>query len=101
MAVMQGPTGNRYDVTEAVKLVYAAQAPLRGFYRIEPVVVMPGKSNREANGNRPKALDADVAFTASAIKWRPDKGAKRSHNDKAAPTRPLGADSGIAARCSA
>jgi 7-cyano-7-deazaguanine reductase len=51
--------------------------PLRGFYRIEPVVVMSGKIDLEANGNGPKTLDADVTFRASAIKWPPDKGAKR------------------------
>jgi hypothetical protein len=41
---------------------------LRGFYRIELVLVMSAKMMATANGNGTKALDADVALTSSAIK---------------------------------
>jgi hypothetical protein len=57
------------------------QSAIAGFYRIKPVIVMPGKSDGQANGNRPKPRGADVAFPPSAIKWRRTKEHKRLDND--------------------
>jgi uncharacterized RDD family membrane protein YckC len=42
-------------------------AVMRRFYRIKLVVVMPGQTNGKRR-TQTKAVDADVAFTSSAIK---------------------------------
>jgi len=63
----------------AAGLSMPATAPLRGFYRIKPGVVMPGRA-RASRTEPAEPRSVDVAFTPSAIKWRRTKELKRSDN---------------------